>query len=84
MKAGKYISLTKWLSECNKANVSLTFSEIESIIGSELPASAYRYAEWWSNHPTHSQANAWMQAGYNAALGNAIITSQIAVFIKQS
>ena len=47
--------------------VSLTFKQVEEIIGASLPASARTYREWWANegvNTTHSQAKAWFNAGF--------------------
>ena len=39
--------------------------EVEKIIGRELPATAYKKREWWSNNDqTHSQSAAWSDVGY--------------------
>ena len=49
------------------ATVSMTFKEIESIIGATLPRSAYQYREWWSNQKDTSnrpQAKSWIGAGF--------------------
>ncbi len=51
----------------SRRSVNLSFAEIETIIGSSLPRSAYAYREWWSNQTDVSnrpQAKAWIQAGY--------------------
>ena len=40
------------------------FSEIERILGFALPPSARRYSAWWSNTGCHSQARAWLGAGW--------------------
>ena len=51
----------------SQREVSLSFAEIESIIGARLPKSAYTYREWWSNQADVSnrpQAKAWISAGY--------------------
>jgi hypothetical protein len=63
---GKYTPLTLYLSR--KANwtrwVKLQFSRIEGIIGKDLPASAHRTIEWWTN-TTSSQGKAWLSVGWN-------------------
>ncbi len=45
--------------------VTMTFRQIEHVLGRRLPASARRYAHWWANDRTgnHVQANAWLAAG---------------------
>jgi len=47
--------------------VSLSFKDIENIIGQSLPRSAFLYREWWSNQKdtnNRPQAKAWLAAGY--------------------
>ncbi len=47
--------------------VTLSFAEIETILGQRLPKSAYTYREWWSNQSDVSNrphAKAWIAAGY--------------------
>ncbi len=51
----------------SKNEVSLSFREIEQIIGASLPASAHSYQAWWANQKdvsTRSQAKAWLSAGF--------------------
>lgn len=40
------------------------FSEIERILGFGLPPSARRHRAWWANTESHSQARAWLAAGW--------------------
>jgi hypothetical protein len=67
----KYELLRDHLREQALGEVVLTFSEIESLIGGPLPASAER-PQWWSNRTNprtnHVQREAWRGAGYNACL----------------
>jgi hypothetical protein len=61
--------------------VRLTFSEIEEILRRKLPASAHKFTAWWSNESSvkagHTQARAWMNAGFRA---HASITSRSVQF----
>ena len=60
-----YDPLMKYLDECGLQTVTLTYPEIEKIIDRELPATAYKKREWWSNNDqTHSQSAAWSDVGY--------------------
>ena len=46
---------------------TLTFAEVERILGAKLPASAHRYDQWWENEYSkhgHVQAQAWQTAGW--------------------
>ena len=48
--------------------VKLRYQDIERILGFTLPASAFNHPEaWWSNDRDHSQAIAWLDAGYETA-----------------
>lgn len=52
----------------NICEVTLSFSEIHSILSDDLPESAYEYREWWSNQDDISrrpQSYAWQKAGFN-------------------
>lgn len=62
----KYEPLTDFLRAHRGDTCSLGFLDIERIIGSSLPASAREHRSWWGNDRTHTQARAWMQAGFGA------------------
>ena len=61
---GKYDPLGEYLSEWPGDSCTLTFSEVEDIIGDSLPMSAKKYEPWWGNDKTHAQACSWMHAGW--------------------
>lgn len=62
---GKYAGLAEYLSKIREYEFTLSFSDIEKILGFSLPKSARRLRVWWSNDLTHPQAkNGWMAAGY--------------------
>lgn len=64
-KGDKYIELSNYLKNCHGKNVSLSFDEIQNIIGFNLPKSAFNpNYSWWGNDKYHSQAVGWMGAGY--------------------
>ena len=60
----KYAHLERYLSQRRDDSCSLTFSQIEGLIGAPLPASARRHQSWWGNDRTHAQARSWMRAGW--------------------
>ena len=76
--AGKYYLLEKYLDRQSASQITLTFSEVERIIGEPLPASAYKYPAWWANGG-HSQADAWLNAGWKVGELN---LGQSVVFVK--
>lgn len=51
-----------------KEQTALTFQAIEKILGFGLVSSAYnRSLSWWGNDRSHSQARAWLDAGWNVS-----------------
>jgi CBS domain-containing protein len=49
----------------SRRRITLTFSEIERMIGDELPTSAREYRAWWSNDSSRQpQADQWLSAGW--------------------
>jgi hypothetical protein len=64
----KYHSLFEHLLFSGQDLLLMTFPEVEAVIQAKLPPSAHTREEWWSNSPRgHSQASAWMRAGYRAS-----------------
>ena len=62
----KYEPLADYLRTLPGDDCSLSFLDIERIIGCCLPASAREHRSWWGNDRTHTQARAWMRAGFGA------------------
>ena len=72
---GKYDPLFHYLKESSKSQNILTYVEIENILSATLPASAYKYKEWWDNN-SHVQSKSWREAGYTVEtvhLGDKVI-----------
>ncbi|MEJ2626364.1 MAG: hypothetical protein P8Z80_18150 [Pseudolabrys sp.] len=64
---GKYEPLTKFLRDQPTERVSMTFAEIERVVGFKLPRSASEHRAWWSNNPSNSvMTKAWLEAGYQS------------------
>ena len=62
--AGRYQRLRQYLEALRGNEWRATFDQIEKVIGTDLPLSARKYPAWWSNTTGHSQALAWMKAGW--------------------
>lgn len=65
----KYQGLESYLSLSSSTinEVTLSFEQIETIIGDTLPVSALNYREWWANQSdtaNRPQAKAWTKAGF--------------------
>jgi len=67
-RAGKYTPLEKYLRNLPKSQseVTLRFEQIESILNTKLPASAYEDRRWWDHEKegNHVNARAWANAGW--------------------
>jgi len=63
----KYAPLTNYLKAMPRDKWSATFGEIERVLKFNLPPSAHRHDAWWGNsrRGNHSQAKAWLDAGWN-------------------
>jgi hypothetical protein len=64
--AGKYGPLTTYLAALDADTVSMTFSEIEDILGDSLAPSARRYLPYWYS-PQNSLGKAVVAAGFRAS-----------------
>jgi len=64
----KYKPLGMYLENCRENIVSLTFAEIESILGFSLPVYMLRHAACWYGtaeaSPTHVAKGVWCSHGY--------------------
>ncbi len=67
---GKYQPLYQYLSGLQAQDWRTSFSEVEAVIGFELPPSARLHRPWWGNQRGgngHSHALAWSVAGWETA-----------------
>lgn len=64
--ASKYDPLRVFLERAaaDVAELTLSFQQIEAILDSSLPTSAREHRSWWANSSGHSQAKAWLEAGW--------------------
>jgi hypothetical protein len=67
----KYQPLETYLRELpsTQKEVSLSFAQIEEILNSKLPASAYEDNRWWEHETegNHVNKRAWSTAGWKVA-----------------
>ncbi|WP_426982904.1 DUF7662 domain-containing protein [Bacillus cabrialesii] len=82
-KGDAYLGLKHYLQKNNEEKIILTFEEVEKKINRKLPQSAYKHPEsWWSNNYDHSQAIAWIDAGYYTDFVTETFDTQRIIFIK--
>ena len=63
--SAKYRGLAEYLLSSNETRVTLSYSQIEEILGFALPDTARKFKQsYWANTETHSYASSWMAVGY--------------------
>lgn len=65
-RGAKYAPLIEYLKRQSGDRVTLSFAEVERILGSALPKSARMHSAWWANESegTHTWAHGWIKAGW--------------------
>lgn len=48
----------------SQSGITLSFDDIEAILGATLPPSAFNHRQWWANQSTGSRAPHWDAAGF--------------------
>lgn len=61
----KFEQLDNYFQRCTKSSLSLTFKEIENIIGEPLCKSAYTKKQYWHSTRENSISSAWLMNGYS-------------------
>lgn len=61
---GKYEPLRDYLASRSGDKESMTFSQLERLVG-PLPDSAHQHRAWWGNDDYKSQSQAWRAAGWH-------------------
>ena len=61
--ATKFQPLTDFLAASSAQSITLSFAQIESLVGA-LPKSAHDYDAYWEPSPTHTITHAYLRAGY--------------------
>ena len=69
--AGKYTLLENYLRNLlpSQKEITLRFAQVEEILKSKLPASAYEDQRWWEyeTEGNHVNKRAWANAGWQVA-----------------
>ena len=86
LRQGKYRPLTDYLAALPGDAVTLRFTQLQDILDSPLPLSAWR-AGWWSNrnersNQSQAQSQAWRAAGWRVARVD--IWAQTVMFERES
>ena len=74
--------LKNYLLASGKPYVTLTFEQVEGILGDLLPHSAYVHRAWWGNDESHTHArNGWLAAGYRVK--HVDLSRRVVTFVKE-
>lgn len=76
---GKYSPLYDYLSRRQEPAITLSFDELEIILGFQLPPSASKYTMWWSGH---AHCKSWTDAGYRVSDVQNCILNRTVVFLR--
>lgn len=76
----KYKELENYLTNSKKEVELLKFNNIEKIINTKLPRSAYEHREWWSNSDKKTQSKSWLNAGWKV---RSVELGKYVTFIKE-
>ena len=60
----KYDPIHQFLEGSAAPEVTLSFRQVEVLIGEPLPPSARAHRPWWANDRKHVQAVSWLDAGF--------------------
>ena len=78
--SAKYRGLAEYLLSTNETRGTLSYSQIEEILGFALPDTARKFKQsYWANTETHSYASSWMAVGYKTRVD---VDSDTVTFIK--
>lgn len=59
-----YLALRRFLESCREDRVTMTFRDIEAVLGRALPKSARTHRAWWSNNGSNNvMTKEWLAAG---------------------
>lgn len=77
---GKYAPLHSYLLSQERDRITMSFDEIERLIGEKLPASK-KYPAWWSNNPSNNpMTKEWLAAGFET--GEVDLAGETVVFSR--
>jgi len=64
----KYQPLYNFLAKTKRIPMTMSFQQIELLLGFSLPVTARKRNQWWANeinqNTTHVQCRAWRNAGF--------------------
>ncbi len=60
----KFYKLERYLKNKTAESFTMSFEEVEEILGFKLAMSAYTYTAYWNPSKTHTMANMILECGY--------------------
>ncbi len=81
---GKYLPLSEFLKTRAADSWEPTFGEIEEVLSFKLPPSARKHRAWWANQfkGHHSQAKAWIEAGWKVDPQEINLSAGVVRFVR--
>lgn len=83
-KRGMYGKLQEFFKSIpqQQEQVALNLSDFTSIMGHDLPKTAYKDRPWWANTDSSPQGSSWLSAGWE--LENIFLHAKVAVFRRKA
>jgi hypothetical protein len=81
LRGSRYARLGQFLDQLPEGieAVTLSFKDIEALIGGKLPQSAYTHRAWWANDSTsHVQSKQWLKVGWRVATAD--VQAELIIF----
>jgi hypothetical protein len=75
---GKYAPLEEFLATREETTATLTYQEMEDLLGFSLPNSAYKHRAWWSNGKKGG-SKFWLRVGW---LVDSVVLNERVTFRK--
>lgn len=69
--SAKYRGLAEYLLSSGQTRITLSYLQIEDILGFALPNTARKFRQsYWANTETHSYASSWLAVGYKTRVNS--------------
>jgi hypothetical protein len=78
---GKYLNLFDWLRKQPGPSVTVSFTQVEEILGFPLPPSSRRHLPHWYSYKGSAVARAIIDAGWRAT--NVTLTAERVTFVRE-
>jgi hypothetical protein len=82
--SAKWVPLRYYLrvQRAKRQEITMSFRQVEGILGDGLPKPARKYPEWWANDAANEQARSWLDAGWHVRTAD--LAAETVVFEQEA